>query len=246
MLSPLIDEILTSRLVHDRDGQPVPLRGNIDREEGQFLFDLIREDASICRTLEVGCAFGLSSLFICSALQDRPCREHFLIDPYQDENYQGIGLLNLQRAGFDFFRLIPDKSEFALPELLQTSEGQFDLIFIDGLHSFDQASLDFYFANRLIKVGGYIIFDDCSFKSVSRVLAYALKYPAYQFHSQVRETSSLKKIARFGFNLLPEFVYHYLLPLKVNNFRNRLRFSSMVALKKVADDQRSNRWCEDF
>lgn len=246
MIYPLIDEILSSKTVINRDGNPVPLRGNINREEGLFLHDLVQSDPSITRTLEIGCAFALSSLFICGALEGRNNPQHLLLDPFQQENYQGIGVLNLERAGVDFFKLIEEKSEFALPKLLEMDSASFDLIFIDGLHSFDQAALDFYFANRLVKVGGYIVFDDASFKSVSKVISFALKYPAYHLHSQVRENSGLKKFLRFWFNLIPEFIYTTFLPLKLYHFRNRLRFSSMVALQKVAEDDRSNRWFDDF
>jgi Methyltransferase domain len=68
-------------------------------------------------TLEVGCAYGLSSLFICSALQERHGATHTIIDPYQ--NGYGVGIRNLEDAGLRFFNLIENKSEFALPKLLE-------------------------------------------------------------------------------------------------------------------------------
>jgi len=246
MIYPIIDEILISGSVIDEKGKRIPLRGNIDREEGMFLHNLIKNKKNISRTLEIGCAFGLSSLFICSALEKRENPLHVIIDPNQQKNYHNIGIKNLDRAGVNFYLFFEDTSEIALPDLLKIEPESYDLIFIDGLHSFDQVSLDFYYANRLIKVGGYIIFDDCSFASVSKVLSYIIKYPAYQFHSQVNEKSRKKKILRFIFKMIPEFFYTYLLPLKINNFFNRLRFTSMVAFKKISDDQRGNDWFVDF
>ena len=246
MIYPIIDDILNSGRVRDKDGNGVPLRGNIDREEGLFLYHLIQDSRSTQRTLEVGCGFGLSSLFICSALEQKANPSHTIIDPNQTDAYQNIGQFNLQRAGVNFFTFIEETSELALPRILKDAPASFDLIFIDGYHSFDQVALDFYYANRLLKVGGILVFDDCSFYSISKVLAFVLQYPAYTFFSQVRETSRKKKFLRFWARLIPIFVKTHLLPLKINNALNRLRFTSMVAIKKVAEDHRSNRWFAEF
>ena len=246
MIYPIIDDILDSGSVRDADGNSIPLRGNIDREEGLFLFNLIQNSDSTHRTLEVGCGFGLSSLFICSALEQKANPSHTIIDPNQTDAYLSIGRLNLERAGVNFYKFIEELSELALPEILKDDPASFDLIFIDGYHSFDQVALDFYYANRLLKIGGYLIFDDCSFYSISKVLAFVLKYPAYTFLSQVKETSSKKRFLRFWTRMIPDFLKTYVLPLKINNFLNRITFTSMVALQKVAEDRRSNRWFADF
>jgi predicted O-methyltransferase YrrM len=246
MIYPIINEIYESGAVQDKDGNLIPLRGNIDQTEGMFLYDLIHQDETIERTLEVGCGFGLSSLFICSALKSRKSPQHIIIDPYQGENYLGIGILNLERSNVSFYDFIEEKSEFSLPEILKREPNSFDLIFIDGFHSYDQVSLDFFYANRLLRIGGYVIFDDCSFASISKVLSYILKFPAYNFHSQVKETSNKKRFLRFFIKILPEGILPFLLPLKLHNLINRLKFTSMVAIRKNSEDIRSNKWCSEF
>jgi len=247
MIFPIIDEIFESQAVIDSKGKPFPLEGNIDQDEGMFLYNLINNDTSIIKSLEVGCAFAISSLYICSALRERRNAQHIMIDPYQyGQYYQGIGILNLDRAGVDFYKIIAEGSEVVLPMLLKDGPGAFDMVFIDGFHSFDQVSLDFYYANRLVKVGGYIFFDDSTLRSVSRVIAYALRYPAYQLYSQVKEKSAFKRYLRFFGGLLPGFVYSSILPIRVSNFLNRIRFSRMVALQKIAEDKRENHWIMDF
>jgi predicted O-methyltransferase YrrM len=243
---PIIDQIFSTQSVQSKDGISYPLRGNIDFNEGLFIHNLISADESINRTLEVGCGHGISSLFICDALKNKVDKKHLIIDPNQDTNYNGIGISNLEKAGVSFFNFIPEKSEFALPKLAQTSPGEFDLIFIDGLHSFDQVLLDFYYANILVRTGGIIIFDDCSFYSISKAIVYILGYPAYKFHSQVKETSSKKRLLGLFFNSLPDCVKKYIFPLKLNNFSNRFRFSSMIALIKVGEDVRCNQWFTEF
>jgi len=246
MIYSIINEIYSTGAVQDKDGNLIPLRGNIDQTEGMFLYDLIQQDDSIEQTLEVGCGFGLSSLFICCALESRKTPRHIIIDPYQEENYLGIGILNLERSNVSFYDFIEEKSEFALPEILKRELNSFDLIFIDGFHSFDQVSLDFFYANRLLRVGGYIIFDDCSFSSISKALSYILKFPAYDFHSQVEETSNKKKFLRFFIKMIPEGILPFLVPLKFFNIYNRLRFTSMVAIRKNSEDIRSNKWFSEF
>jgi predicted O-methyltransferase YrrM len=246
MIFPIIDDILDSGIVKDKNGNNIPLRGNIDREEGMFLYDLIAGNKSISQTLEIGFAFGISSLFICSALRLKESPFHIIIDPHQEKAYDDIGNLNLQRAGVTFYRLFKERSEFVLPRLLNQAPGSMDLVFIDGLHSFDQVALDFYYANRLLKVGGLIVFDDCSFFSISKVISYVLNFPAYEFHSQVRETSKRKMLLRFCLKLIPEFLYTNFLPIKVNNFYNRFRYTTMIAIRKLGEDKRGTRWFSNF
>lgn len=243
---PIIEQIFNTQSVQTQDGITYPLRGNIDFKEGMFIHDLISGDNSIYRTLEIGCGFGISSLFICDALKEKKTKEHFIIDPNQETNYHNIGITNLKKTEVSFFKFLPEPSEFVLPRLAQTLPGYFDLVFIDGLHSFDQVLLDFYYANRIIRTGGFIIFDDCSFYSISKVLTYVLEFPAYQFHSQVCETSVKKRLLGFFFNPLPKGIKKHLFPLKLYNFSNRFRFSSMVAIKKIFDDKRSDKWFTDF
>lgn len=242
----LVEEILKTKRVSNKDEQIIPLRGNIDLAEGNFLQSLIKDDPTIQKTLEIGCAFGISSLFICDALQQKSEPSHTIIDPFQNENYDGIGILNLQRAGIDFVTFIEELSELALPSLLKEKEGSFDLIFIDGLHTFDQVMLDFYYANRLIRTGGFIVFDDCGFKSISSALTYILNYPSYTFYDQVTTHSGLKKVIQFFIKLTPKALINYVFPNALKTKINQVRFNSMVAIKKVDQDNRNNRWFANF
>jgi predicted O-methyltransferase YrrM len=242
----LVEEILKTNQVKNSEGQSIPLRGNIDIAEGKFLEKIVSENPNVTNTLEIGCAFGVSSIFICMGLDDKEQPKHTILDPFQHQNYAGIGLLNLRRAGFDFVNLIEEYSEFALPSLLKKQENSFDLIFIDGLHTFDQVMLDFYYANRLIKTGGFIVFDDCGFRSISSALTYILKYPAYTLFDQVTTTSTLKKIIQGIIHLIPRAVSDAIFPNFLKTEINRLRFNSMVAIQKVAEDNRNNRWFTNF
>ena len=180
MHNPVIAEAYRTRVVRDAAGTEYPLTSEVDPEEGRFLFELISGDLSVVRTLEVGCAFGLSSLHICEALRGRPGASHTIIDPKQYDVWHGVGVAQLERANVDFFQLVAEPSELALPELLRSSPEGFDFAFVDGWHSFDQTLVDLYFACRLVRVGGYIVVDDCNWPSVAAAVSYVARYPTNQ------------------------------------------------------------------
>lgn len=46
----------------------------------------------------------------------------------------------------------------------------FDLVFIDGMHCFEYKSLDEFFGDRLLRLGGYLVFHDAVFPSTRKVL----------------------------------------------------------------------------
>lgn len=64
----LLQEIFMTKIVHDASGKQYPLDSNIDENEGAFIENLILQYKPK-RTIEVGCAFGISSLYICSGLE---------------------------------------------------------------------------------------------------------------------------------------------------------------------------------
>ncbi len=128
MNNEIIQGILDSRTVTDKLGNVYPLHSNVGLDQGNFIWQLIRSH-EIQRTLEVGCAFGISSLFICDALSAKPNPKHVIIDPHQSSDRYGIGIHNLERAGFQFYQLIEERSEVALPTLAEHGD-TFDFAFL--------------------------------------------------------------------------------------------------------------------
>jgi predicted O-methyltransferase YrrM len=244
-MNALIDRIYDSGLVRSRDGREYPLIAAIDPREGAFLRRLISEDETICRTLEIGCAYGLSSLHICESLMGRPGARHTMIDPNQNSEFHGVGVHHLEQLGFRDFELIEKPSEIALPELLAQNEDQFDFIFVDGWHTFDHALLDCFYANRLLRVGGLLVLDDAAWNTVSRVIDYLEAYPHLQRYGQVetpRVRTPLELVAGCFLKLVPSWprmkIFHPRFCHKV--FDDSI--DEMVALKKTGRDERSWDW----
>ena len=185
----LLQDILESKEVRDAAGVVSQLDSNIAADEGRFLYDLVA-DHNISRTLEVGMAYGVSSMYIAQAHMDNlhkgppeagSLRHHIAIDPFQSTQWRGIGSLNLMRSGLrGLVRHVEEKSHFALPKICQTSgEGAFGLVFIDGMHLYDFTLVDFFYADLLVPPGGFVVFDDAQMPSVQRVIAYVLSNRAY-------------------------------------------------------------------
>ena len=63
-----------------------------------------------------------------------------------DYGIGGQGVRNVAAAGFaNMHRLMEEYDYIALPQLV-AEKAQFDMVFIDGYHSFDYTFLDFFYA----------------------------------------------------------------------------------------------------
>ena len=175
-MNPVLSAILRDGTVEDANGRRVPLQWNISAEEGRFLQELIRAKRP-SKSIEIGCAYGISSLFICEALREVEAKSHTIIDPYQlttvteyssGDGYEGIGLLNLRRAGFeDLITFYPEPSYRCLPRL-EASQETFDFAFVDGMHTFDYVFTDFFYIDKMLPVGGVIVFDDVYYPAMQK------------------------------------------------------------------------------
>ena len=245
----IIMEAYRTRRVRDASGNEYELGSEISRAEGEYLMKLVSTDNSIVQTLEVGCAYGLASLHICEAIKNRIGASHTIIDPNQQSSYHDVAIAQLERSGFDFFRVIKEPSEVVLPKLLANDSEDFDMVFIDGWHTFDQTMLDLYYANRLIRIGGYVVIDDCDWRSVSAAVAYFSNYPSYELVGTPSLPAQNKKqrIARMASRFISPGLAQWCLPAALyDRVYRRMRFPSMVALKKVAPDVRNWEWFEGF
>ena len=134
---------------------------SITADRGAFVRDIcIAEGAT--RTLEIGMAWGMSTLFILEALLENGAEPgaHLAIDPYESIEYHGAGRRNLKDAGLEeFVEIREEASEILLPQLI-VQKRHFDFAFIDGSHLFDNVFVDLVFVHRLLKPGGVVVFDD--------------------------------------------------------------------------------------
>ncbi|MGH6821305.1 MAG: class I SAM-dependent methyltransferase [Methylocella sp.] len=170
------------------------MHSQIPSEEGEFLQRII-DEVNPRTSLEIGLAYGISSLFICDALARIPGARHIIVDPAQfsDEYWKGAGIHNLKAAGYgDMIEFYDLPSHIALPQLERAGR-QVEFAFIDGAHQFDYALVDFFCVDRLLKVSGIVALDDLWMPSVQRLCRYILtnrSYTVYRRFPQLTEGTS--------------------------------------------------------
>ena len=236
----ILQELLEKKEVVLTDGSRGPLHSSISKEEDEFLQRLIASTRPE-NSLEVGLAFGVSALFICEAMVEVGGKRHIVIDPQQthSEHWQGIGLRHLQEAGYGgMVKHYAVESQAALPQIV--AEGaKIDFAFVDGNHTFDHTLADFFYIDKLPRVGGVVVFDDASFPSVHRGCRYVATNRSYRVCGQVGgrpRGSMLEWIARWPL-ARTVLANRFVQPDEAFGFH---RDSSMVAFEKVGEDAR--RW----
>ena len=86
--------------------------------------------------------------------------------------WHGIGTQAVRELNFDSkFEHIPETSVTALTDLCKQGI-KADYIYIDGAHTFDYALVDFFCSNRVLTVGGILIFDDMWMPALQKVASF--------------------------------------------------------------------------
>jgi predicted O-methyltransferase YrrM len=122
------------------------------------------------RVLEIGLGWGFSA----AGLQRLGCvRQHVIVE-------FDIGSVRATQAERNVRAITtrPESLEFCwgeshrvLPRLCDRGE-QFDLIFIDGGHRYDDVFVDFHFSRRLAAADGSVVFDDTWLPSIRTVVSW--------------------------------------------------------------------------
>jgi predicted O-methyltransferase YrrM len=123
--------------------------------------------------IEIGLAYGSSALAIAEALVAGGSNDarHVIIDAYQSQ-FHGSGWAAISGAGLTgLCSLVEERSQIALPRLL--SDGFVaDAAFVDGSHIFHNVFADLLYLRELVRPGGLVILDDCSYPSVATAARY--------------------------------------------------------------------------
>lgn len=155
----------------------------IKQSEAEFLFHFLNQKQSfIQKTIEIGFAFGFSTVYIMNAL---PKARHIAIDPYQHSPlYLGTGFKNVKQFVSNPSRLtvMQELSHLALPQLIREGHKEsFQFAFIDGDHKFDYALLDFFYLDQLLAQKGFLFIHDTWMESIQKLCAFiAANKPEYK------------------------------------------------------------------
>jgi len=230
-MNAVIQEIVSSGAVTDGLGNTFEPVSAVTLESGALLYDFVRAHKPV-RSLETGMAFGMSTLFICQALEDNAAGCHSAIDPFQESEFKSIGVLNVERARLAHrFTLHQAPSDTVLPRLCADGE-TLDFAFIDGWHLFDFTLVDFYYIDKLLRVGGHVAFDDLWMPAVRKVISFALRNKAYELidAQSSRPAPLWKRTVRIARRFAQE-------PF-ARDVRIKLLPANVAFLEKKADDAR--------
>ena len=253
-MNAVLDRILSTETVTDgtitlplRHPDHPSLPVHIDAAEGLFVGDIIRK-VEAATTLEVGMAYGVSTLYICDALASlgHPVN-HIVMDPFQSTMWRGIGLHNVREAGYtSIVEFYEARSEFVLPQLVQHGR-TVDFALIDGWHTFDQVMVEFYYIDRLLRPGGVVAFDDADRRGVNRAVRYAMTYPNYEVYPSPKPAPAVSMAgrARRALGRLPR-IDRIVRRDVLNRDWDLGIFGSCVALRKTREAPRASSWYRDF
>ncbi len=216
----------------------------IDRPDGMLKTELevltkLIQDFKPKDVLEIGLANASSALIILEIISNFESSSLTSIDPFQnfpieseDDSYGGYagkGILNIKNAGFlSKHHLIEELSYLALPELVKQHK-KYDLILIDGYHSFDYTFVDFFYSDLLLKDGGIIIIHDTNWETV---------YPVCQFVIQNKQYKQIGPRIEHNINSILGKIYRRLKYFLTGNYQEfTLRkdsWKSVGAFQKLA------------
>ncbi|MEJ7596124.1 MAG: class I SAM-dependent methyltransferase [Planctomycetaceae bacterium] len=177
----VLGSILKTRSVVHADGMSSQLHSETSGEECSAMYQFLKENPPEF-VIEIGMAYGISSLAILTALEENNRGKLISVDPYPPgfDHVRQSALLAIDNAGLSHRHThVHAESELALPRLINDGVRP-DFVYIDGHHGFDHAFVDFFFADKMLPVGGTIAFDDSQWRSVHRVIRYLLKHRHYE------------------------------------------------------------------
>ena len=169
--SAIVREMLDSGTVQTLSGETRRLKDHISAADADAMYRVAR-DVKPEAAIQIGLANGMSALAILTAMEENGRGRLVSLDPYQDVDYGGAALRQIERAGLSHRHAhISEFNVTALPRLM--AEGmRIQLGFIDGNHTFEHTLLDAFYLDRMLDVGGALGFDDTNMASVRRVISY--------------------------------------------------------------------------
>jgi predicted O-methyltransferase YrrM len=243
-MHPLLENIFTTRTFKNSKGEEIKIHSHTVREQCVFIQNIIQEN-HFKDTIELGFAYGISSLAIVEEAAKLNGR-HFVIDKFENTLWDGNGLDLLKQAGYlDHVEFFEQYCYEVLPRLMYDNK-RFDFAYVDSTKQFDWVLVDFFYLDKLLKIGGVVVFDDVDWPGIRKLLRYISRFPNYKICGAhpgnksivlSRELKLLMKFSKFR-NLLRNNLLTTDSELGIN--------THCVALQKTDDDKRNWDWHVDF
>lgn len=176
----VLRELFESRMATSSRGEKFPITANISLEFAEALYKTVL-DIKPKLTVEIGMAFGISSLTILTALSSIGNEGRLIsIDPFQSTVWHGCGITSVDRSALNEKHTLLENFDYlVLPELCKNSE-RIDFAYIDGWHTFDYVLLNFWFIDKMLNVNGIVGFNDCHLTAVTKTINFVLSHRKYE------------------------------------------------------------------
>lgn len=175
--NPVIGQIYSTRFAHGSTGS-IAVHSEISQAYAEALYNTVLRIQPRC-CIEIGMAFGLSSLAILTALRQIGSGRLISVDPGQSTQWRGAGLEAVANAGLTKYHQLIEEPDFkALPYLLERGT-TLDFAYIDGWHTFDYTLLDFFYIDKMLRPAGVVAFNDCGCLAVDRVIRFVQSHRKY-------------------------------------------------------------------
>jgi predicted O-methyltransferase YrrM len=250
-MNTILKEIFESKSVQDANGARFSLHSNTSIEQCLYIDKIMQQiRPEIC--IEIGLAYGVSALQILDSMgKFHTDFKHIIIDPYQDVDWKGIGLLNIDRAGYknrvDFYQQLSDQ---VLPTLY-IKNTKIDFAYVDSTKVFDTLMVDVFYITKMLNIGGVIILDDCDFPGIRMLVRFMAKHPSLEIVGGFnKDVVSLKgriagQVASFFLKNIP-LRKRKLSRINIETDEQLKVNFKCIAFKKIAEDTRNWDWHQTF
>ena len=241
--NPVLEAIVASGQVVLPSGDCLAVSSQINPACGAMLQKVILE-VSPKVAVEVGLAYGVSTLYILDALREVGGQKLIGIDPSQNGQWKGGGLHNLELAGYrGMYEFHENTSQLVLPGLVGRGE-RVGFGFIDGWHTFDHMLVDFFYIDQMLDIGGVVVFDDVGYPALRRLSEFVLANRSYEIYGTVKHggSPSMRQWAKRKLSdlLLPLYRTDQTPTPQIRQRLSVLDGVYFLALQKKAEDSR--RW----
>ena len=245
-MNKLLEEVFVTRKFINSKGQKLDIHGETSKGQCLFIQDIIRRH-KFTRSLEIGLAFGLSALAIVEEIEKNEGR-HCAIDKFQHADWGGNGLELIRQSGYEEkFEFYEDFSYAVLPSLLSIGR-HFDFVYIDSTKVFDWLLVDFFFIDKMLDIGGIIVFDDTGYFSIRKLARLIQGLPHYKVVGSFPENIKPVMVNRVTGKLLstPPFRHIFKGGLSYADYIKEINSGGCLAFQKIGEDKRDWKWHRDF
>ncbi|MEJ7759431.1 MAG: class I SAM-dependent methyltransferase [Gemmatimonadaceae bacterium] len=239
----------TGTIETDAEGNRIEISSHISKEQGLFLQKLY-DQVKPSRSLEVGLAYGISTLFILEKCRENNCAEksHIVIEPF---SWGDAAEYNIKKEGLErYIDIRKDLSDVVIPTMYLNQE-RIQFAFVDTTKIFDTVMQDFYFIDKILDVGGIVVFDDATLGGINVVMRFVRSLPHYEMidkFEKVRVSKAYDLGAGFFEKLLSilPFQAKYLGFYSLKTSRQLGINYRCIAFRKLSNDPRTWDWDVPF